>query len=74
MTKEQQAVREKRNILREIYGGMMSKAQLGRELGMKPEDAGAWAKDHGFGSMIGSRIKYETDMVAKALVQCRGMV
>ena len=67
-------IREKRSILREIYGGMMTMADLGRELGTNPEDARKWAEERGLCTQIGKRIKAETDMVAKALVQIRGMV
>ena len=66
-------IREKRGILREIYGGMMSLADLSRELGMSPEDAKVWASSQGIGTIIGRRIKYETDMVAKIIVVQRGM-
>lgn len=74
MNKQQNEIREKRNILREIYGGMMSQADLGRELGMKPADATNWAREQGIGTLIGKRFKFETDMVAKVLVQRRGMI
>ena len=66
-------IREKRNILRSLYGGMMSLSDLARELGMKPEDARAWADELGIGVQIGKRIKFESDMVAKIIVQRRGM-
>lgn len=72
MTDEQSAIREKRNIMRAIYGGMMTQASLAKELGMKPEDAKEWARERGIGGVYGARIKFETDMVAKAIVQCRG--
>ena len=72
MTEQQAAIREKRNIMRDIYGGMMSQEALGRELGMKPEDAREWARAQGIGNRIGKRIKFETDMVAKVIVQQRG--
>ena len=65
--------KEKRGILRDLYGGMMSLADLSRELGMKPEQAREWARDNELGSQIGSRIKFETDQVAKVLVLKRGM-
>lgn len=65
--------REKRTILRELYGGMMSLTDLSRELGMRQEQARAWAEQEGLGSMIGKRVKYETDQVAKRLVMKRGM-
>lgn len=66
-------VKEKRLIMREIYGGMMSLTDLAKELGMKPEAAKAWAREAGIGNRIGSRIKYETDEVARVLVNGRGM-
>ena len=67
------SVREKRNILREIYGGMMSMSDLGRELNMKPENARLWAEENGLAIQIGKRVKVESDMVAKFIVQRRGM-
>lgn len=73
MTALQAAIREKRAIMREIYGGMMSLCDLGRELGMKPENARIWAAEHGIGNLIGKRIKFETDQVAKIIVEGRGM-
>lgn len=66
-------IREKRNILREIYGGMMSIADLSRELNMKPEAAREFAIENGLGVLIGKRLKVDTDMVAKLIVQRRGM-
>lgn len=66
-------IKEKHGILREIYGGMMSVADLSRELSMKPEDARAWASENGIGVQIGKRLKIETDMVAKIIVLRRGM-
>lgn len=67
-------IREKRNILRDLYGGMMTLADLSRELGMKPEDAKAWAMEQGLCIQLGKRLKVETDMLAKFIVQRRGMV
>lgn len=67
-------IREKRNILRDLYGGMMTLADLSRELGMKPEDAKDWAMEQGLCIQLGKRLKVETDMLAKFIVQRRGMV
>lgn len=67
-------IAEKRKILRGIYGGMMSAADLGKELGMKPDAARLWAREQGIGNMIGKRIKFETDQVAKIIVERRGMI
>lgn len=73
MSSLQSEIREKRTILRGIYGGMMSLADLGRELGMKPEAARVWAQEKGIGNMVRSRLKIETDEVAKIIVMERGM-
>ena len=67
-------IREKRNILRDLYGGMMTLSDLSRELGMKPEDAKVWAMEQGLCIQLGKRLKVETDMLAKFIVQRRGMV
>ena len=64
--------RAKRNIMREIYGGMMTAEDLSKELGMKPEDARKLMLDNGIGCLIGKRVKFETDMVAKFIVERRG--
>lgn len=66
-------IRAKRNILREIYGGMMSANDLHRELGMEPEAASKLMLANGIGNRIGKRVKFETDMVAKFIVERRGM-
>lgn len=73
MTELQAAVREKRNLLRELYGGMMTLRELSKEIGMCHQDAKAWALENGVGSPIGKRLRYETDMVAKLIVLQRGM-
>ena len=65
-------IRQKRNIMREIYGGMMSAEDLHRELGMKPEAARQLMLENGIGMILGNRIKFETDMVAKFIVERRG--
>ena len=73
MAQLQSEIRAKRNILREIYGGMMTSEDLHRELGMKPNDARQLMLENGIGHMIGNRIKFETDMVAKFIVERRGL-
>ena len=64
----------KRRILRPIYGGMMSLTDLAHELGVKDKrTARAWAQRMGIGNQVGRCIRYETDQVAKAIVNGRGM-
>jgi hypothetical protein len=65
-------IRQKRNIMREIYGGMMTAEDLHKELGMKPEAARQLMLDNGIGLVLGNRVKFETDMVAKFIVERRG--
>ena len=68
-------IAEKRRIMRGIYVGMMTLAQLTRELGLKDTRAAkAWAIANGIGNQIGRNIKYDTDTVAKTIVLGRGMV
>ena len=69
----QSEIREKRNILRDLYGGTMTLGELTRELGMNHHDAKRWGMEQGLGILIGHRIKYDTDAVAKRIVQLRGM-
>lgn len=64
---------EKRRILRDLYGGAMSLNELRRELGTTKENAKEWAREREIGFSTGARIKYETDEVAKAIVNARGM-
>lgn len=66
------AIREKRTILRDAYGGMMSLSDLSKELGMNSAGAKAWAAEQGVGVQIGRRVKFETDQIAKIIVQRRG--
>lgn len=66
-------IREKQNILREIYGGMMTQTDLAKELGMRSDYAKEWAEQEGLAIRIGKRVRYETDMVAKRIVELRGM-
>ena len=67
-------IAEKRRTLRGLYGGMMNLTDLTRELGLKDTRvAKAWAAQHGIGNQIGRYVKFDTDMVAKAIVNGRGM-
>ena len=67
-------IEAKRKIMREIYGGMMTSEDLHMELDMNPADARDLMIANGIGQQIGKRIKFETDMVAKFIVERRGMV
>ncbi len=64
---------EKRKILRDLYGGAMSLTDLMNELGTTSYNAKEWARERGIGFTTGVRVKYETDEVAKAIVNARGM-
>ena len=65
-------VNEKRKILREIYGGMMTLKQLSRELA---GPARKWVQEHALqGVRLGKSVRYETDQVARVIVDGRGMV
>ena len=67
-------IAEKRKILREIYGGMMTLTDVAKELGNRDRSvARAWVRELGLGTQIGKRVYYETDEIAKAIVQGRGM-
>lgn len=69
------AVKEKRDILRELYGGMMTVADLTIELGYKDrKSTKEWITQVALpGTMVGSRIRYDTDLVARTLVDARGI-
>ena len=67
-------IRLKQKALRAAYGGMMSGTQLKRELGCCWETAARWGRENGVGVRIGSRIKYDTDEVARILATQRGFV
>ena len=56
----------------ERYGGLMTVADLERELGVNRAIAKKWAQDNVPGVMIGKRVRYETRLVAKAIVNARG--
>lgn len=64
---------EKRKIMRELYGGMMTLTDVAKELGTTRDVARAWVRGLGLGTQIGKRVRYETDEIAKAIVQARGM-
>lgn len=66
-------VKEKQKILREEYGGMMSMKDLCRELGMTRITARKWAQENGIGNIVGNRLRFETDEVARLIVNGRGM-
>lgn len=68
-------VAEKRKILREQYGGMMSLENVKVELGYRSrESALAATREMGLSpTRIGRMKKYDTDQVAKRLVELRGM-
>lgn len=52
----------------------MTAEDLHKELGMKPEAARQLMLENGIGCLIGKRVKFETDMVAKFIVERRGFV
>lgn len=66
-------IAEKRKVLREIYGGMMTLTDVANELGRSRDVARAWVRELGLGVQIKKRVYYETDEIAKAIVQARGM-
>ena len=66
-------IAEKRKIMRELYGGMMTLTDVAKELGTTRDVARSWVRGLGLGVQIGKRVRYETDEIAKAIVQARGM-
>lgn len=67
-------IAEKRRVLRELYGGMMSLSDLSRELGYKkPDGAAPWVRMVGLEAVMVSpkRRAYETDRVAAEIVRRR---
>ncbi len=66
-------IAEKRKIMRELYGGMMTLTDVARELSVNRDVARAWVRSLGLGVQVGKRVRYETDEVAKAIVRARGM-
>ena len=64
-------IAEKRRLLYERHGGIMSPVDVAREMGYCSR-----AQEHDVPAVrLGARKRgYETDLVAKAIVQSRGMV
>lgn len=68
-------VEKKTKLLRADYGGMMNIEQLRQELGLCRNSVYAWVREHALeGVKVGRVIKYETDQVARVIVDGRGMV
>lgn len=71
------AIAEKRRLMYERHGGIMSPTDVAREAGYypKPSAGDRWAEEHDIPAIRMGRRKrgYETDLVAKAIVQGRGM-
>lgn len=70
------AIAEKRRRLFERQGGIMRPQDLAEELGLKDKRAAQkWAKEHDVPMVeISPTFRgYEVDLVAKAIVQSRGM-
>lgn len=70
------AISEKRRRLFERQGGIMRPQDLAEELGLKDKRAAQkWAEEHDVPIVeINSTFRgYEVDLVAKAIVQSRGM-
>lgn len=76
MSSHYNEIKEKRQILRDIYGGMMTIADLTKELGYNsPKSTRAWLATVALEAVkVGRGLRYETDQVAKAIVDGRGMV
>lgn len=68
---------EKRRLLYQRHGGIMSPTDVAREAGYypKPRNGDRWAEAHGVPAIqMGPRKRgYETDLLARAIVQSRGM-
>lgn len=66
-------IREKRKILRSLYGGAMTSRQLMDELGIRTKDTLRRAvRDMGIPvTVVAGRNRYDTDEVARRLVQLR---
>lgn len=54
------------------HGGMMTVTDVAKELGTSRDIAKRWASENVPGTMIEKRVKYETRLVAKAIVDKRG--
>lgn len=68
-------IREKRKILRDLYGGSMTNRQLMGELGIKSKDTLRRAVQEMRipVTVVAGRNRYDTDEVARRLVQLRNM-
>lgn len=68
-------IREKRKILRDLYGGSMTNRQLMDELGIKSKDTLRRAVQEMRipVTVVSGRNRYDTDEVARRLVQLRNM-
>ena len=75
MTEFYKQIAEKRNILRNLYGGLMTLEQVKQELGYKSRDAArnAIRELSVPGVRIGKSIRYDTDVLARRLVELRDM-
>lgn len=69
-------IEKKTKLLREDYGGMMTAKQLMRELGFGSyHTVQDWIRESGLdGVRVGRSVKFETDQVARVIVNARGMV
>lgn len=67
-------IRKLYDELFERYHGMMTKSDVAQELGTGREAAGTWLEEAEVpGIIVGKRIKWETRLVARAIVNARGM-
>ncbi len=77
MATRNQEISEKRRLLYERHGGIMSPTDVARETGYcpRPVNGDRWAAAHDVPAIrMGQRKRgYETDLVAKAIVLSRGM-
>lgn len=72
MAKMYEEIRKKADAMFKRYGGMMTTTDLSKELGVSRDVAKEWARTERIGNRVGKRIKYETDEVARRIVETRG--
>ncbi|MBM6926937.1 hypothetical protein [Pseudoflavonifractor phocaeensis] len=74
VTPRYREVRAKQDIMRDRYGGMMELKDIATELGYKsPTSARAAVREMGLpATQVGRKKKYDTDIVARRLVELRG--
>ena len=76
MTRFQADTKALREEFLNLYGGMMSLSDLARELGVNREAAKRWAFEKGIGNntvmCVGGRVKYDTRLVVKEIMNGRG--